>query len=108
MKYAEHHQVTEFVVEKVSPLTKEPNPKNKSWKIVVPARLKETMMRTEMFPRGWITRPFTTYSGPRRQEREGQQPRGPPLATGRQEEERLQQEQQGGVVAAASGEVRVA
>ena len=107
-KYAEHHKVTNFTVEKVTTLTKEPNPRNKSWKIVLPARLKEVMENTEMFPRGWITRPFTTYSGPRRQEREGQQPRGPPLATGRQEEGRQQQEQQGDVVAAASGEELVA
>ena len=84
-KYAEHHKVEDFVVEKVSPLTKDLNPRNKSWKIVVPARLKETMEKPDMFPKGWITRAFTFHSGPRRQERVGQErkeqrPRGGPNA----------------------------
>ena len=110
-RYAEYHKVTNFVVEKVTSLTKEPNPRNKSWKVVVPARLKEVMEKPEMFPKGWINRAFTFYSGPRRQERVGQERKeqrpGSGPAQGAVGVEQPRQEQQGEVVMATEGEVEV-
>jgi hypothetical protein len=100
MKFAEYHQVAGFVVEKVAPLTSVPNPRSKSWKILVPARLKEVLEKTEMFPKGWIARPFTFYSGPRRQEREEQRPGGGTAAVPLVEEQPKQGQQ--GVVEAAA------
>ena len=98
MKYAEYHKVNNFAVEKVTTLTKEPNPRNKSWKVVVPARLKEVMENLEMFPKGWITRAFTFHSGPRRQERGGQE---------RKEQPRQQVEVQVAAAPAAAPAVQV-
>ena len=98
VKYAEYHKVNNFAVEKVTTLTKEPNPRNKSWKVVVPARLKEVMENLEMFPKGWITRAFTFHSGPRRQERGGQE---------RKEQPRQQVEVQVAVAPAAAPAVQV-
>jgi hypothetical protein len=101
-KYAEIHKVDKFVVEKVAPLTREPNPRSKAWKLLMPARLKETMEKAEMYPKGWVGRAFTFY-GPRRQEREMRLPSGGPAA-GTPTEEQPMQGLQGAAVAAALGE----
>ena len=51
--------ITGFKVEKVVKLTKQDQPRTRSWKVVVPARLKEDMMKPEMYPPGWTFREFT-------------------------------------------------
>ena len=47
-------------------LTKEENPRTRSWKVSVPARLREVMANGAMYPRGWSYRVF--HQGYRRQE----------------------------------------
>ena len=51
--------ISGFKVEKVVKLTKQDQPRTRSWKVVVPARLKEDMMKPEMYPPGWTFREFT-------------------------------------------------
>ena len=51
--------VVEFKVEKVVKLTKQDHPRTRSWKVVVPARLKNEMLKPEMYPPGWTFREFT-------------------------------------------------
>ena len=63
---AEKLGVTDYMVEQVVCLTKEENPRTKSWKVAVPARLKETMTNPAMYPPGWSFRAF--HAGPRRTE----------------------------------------
>ena len=55
-----------FTVEDAYCLTKEDNPRTKSWKVSVPARFKELMANPAMYPQGWSHRPF--QPGFRRQE----------------------------------------
>ena len=52
-----------FLVDDVYCLTKDDNPRSKSWKITVPARLKETMMNPAMYYKGWSHRVFTHRPG---------------------------------------------
>ena len=59
-------KVDNFVVDSVVPLTKEDNPRSRSWKVSVPARLEEVMANGAMYPRGWSYRVF--HPGNRRQE----------------------------------------
>ena len=66
-------------MEDVLSLTKEENPRSKSWRVQVPARLKEVMADPAMYPYGWKHRPF--HAGHRRQEAAAQ---GTP-ATGAEE-----------------------
>ena len=49
-KLAEKCGVTDFIVESVLCLTKDPNPWSKSFKVCVPARLKELMNNPQMYP----------------------------------------------------------
>ena len=66
-KCTEKLEVPEFAVETVVCLTKKENPRSKSWKVAVPARLKGVMVNPAMFPRGWSHRVF--HAGrPRQQE----------------------------------------
>ena len=44
--------IEDFVIDDVHPLTKEANPRSRSWKVTVPARLKESMLNPAMYPRG--------------------------------------------------------
>ena len=55
-----------FTVEGVCCLTKDENPRTKSWKVMVPVRFKELMANPAMYPQGWSHRP--SHPGFRRQE----------------------------------------
>ena len=61
---ADKQSLVDFKVEDVVSLTKEENPRTRSWKVVVPARFKEVMSNPAMYPPGWSFRAFR--SGPRR------------------------------------------
>ena len=63
---AEKQSVQDFKVEDVVSLTKEENPRTRSWKVVVPARLRDVMSNPAMYPPGWSFRAFR--QGPRRLE----------------------------------------
>ena len=65
-KCAQSLSVEGFNVEGVHCLTKDENPRTKSWKVTVPARFKELMANPAMYPQGWSHRPF--HPGFRRQE----------------------------------------
>ena len=58
---ADNIKVVDFKVEDVVCLTKEEHPRTKSWKVTVPARLRENMLKPEMYPAGWTFRAFTTW-----------------------------------------------
>ena len=70
-------KVENFVVDNVVPLTKEENPRSRSWKVSVPARLEEVMANCSMYPRGWSYRVF--HQGSRRQEEDRRTPQAPLL-----------------------------
>ena len=53
------NKLNNFKVEKVVCLTKEKDPRTKSWKVMVSARWKEEMLKPEMYPAGWTFRAFT-------------------------------------------------
>ena len=65
-KCAKILSIDSFSVENVHGLTKEDNPRTRSWKVTVPARFKEVMSDPAMYPKGWSHRAF--HQGPRRQE----------------------------------------
>ena len=65
-KCAQSLSIDSFSVENVHGLTKEDNPRTRSWKVTVPARFKEVMSDPAMYPKGWSHRAF--HQGPRRQE----------------------------------------
>ena len=65
-KCAHNLGVEGFTVEDAYCLTKEDNPRTKSWKVSVPARFKELMANPTMYPQGWSHRAF--QPGFRRQE----------------------------------------
>ena len=58
---ADNNKIVDFKVEEVVCLTKEEHPRTKSWKVTVPARLRENMLKPEMYPAGWTFRAFTTW-----------------------------------------------
>ena len=58
---AENNKTTNFKVEEVVCLTKEDKPRTRSWKVTVPARLKEVMLDPQMYPSGWTFRAFTVW-----------------------------------------------
>ena len=58
---ADNLEVQNFKVEEVVCLTKDPHFRTKSWKVAVPSRLCETMLKPEMYPAGWTFRPFTLW-----------------------------------------------
>ena len=68
MSCAESCEVTDFKIESVKCLTKEPNPWSKSYKVTVPARLEEAMKNPRMYLPTWEARPFTMWSGRGRQQ----------------------------------------
>ena len=47
-----------FKVIKVKPLTKDPNPRTKCWKVTVPFKFKDFIENDEMYPSGWRYRKF--------------------------------------------------
>ena len=63
---AEKISVTDFTVEQVVCLTREENPRTKSWKVSVPMKHKAVMVNPAMYPPGWSFRVF--HPGPRRME----------------------------------------
>ena len=65
-KCAQNLSVEGFTVEGAHCLTKEDNPRTKSWKVSVPARFKELTANPAMYPQGWSHRAF--HPGFRRQE----------------------------------------
>ena len=65
-KCAQNLSVEDFTVEGVHCLTKEDNPRTKSWKVTVPSRFKELMANPAMYPQGWSHRAF--HPGYRRQQ----------------------------------------
>jgi hypothetical protein len=64
-KCAEGLSVENFVINDVITLTKETDPWSRTWRVTVPARLKDIMMTPAMYPRGWKHRVFNV--GSRRQ-----------------------------------------
>ena len=58
---ADNIKVIDFKVEEVVCLTKEDRPRTRSWKVAVPARLKEVMLDPQMYPPGWTFRAFTVW-----------------------------------------------
>ena len=62
----------DFKVEQVVCLTKDENPRTRTWKVSVPARFREVMGNPGLYPPGWSFRPFTV--GPRRKEGGGAPP----------------------------------
>ena len=62
-KCAESLGVSDFVVLKVELLNKpylnkDDKPRNKSWRVQIPHKFKEIMMKDEMYPSGWSHRTF--------------------------------------------------
>ena len=57
-KCAKILSIDSFSVENVHGLTKEDNPRTRSWKVTVPARFKEVMSDPAMYPKGWSHRAF--------------------------------------------------
>ena len=47
-----------FKVIKVEPLTKDPNPRTRCWKVTVPFKYKDFMENDELYPSGWRYRKF--------------------------------------------------
>ena len=92
---------TDFSVESVHGLTKDPNPYSRSFKVCVPACLEELMRDPRMYPMSWEYRAFTNWPTSRQQ----QAPRGPQVQGGPGHQvvdsEALMSE--GGPEAAASG-----
>ena len=58
-KCAEALGIENFSVKEVKCLTKDINPRSKSWKVSVPNCFRETMTNPAMFCRGWTHRVFT-------------------------------------------------
>ena len=48
-----------FKVIKVEPLTKDPNPRTRCWKVTVPFKFKDLMENNELYPSGWRYRKFS-------------------------------------------------
>ena len=48
----------DFKVIKVEPLTKDPNPRTRCWKVTVPFKFKDLMENNELYPSGWRYRKF--------------------------------------------------
>ena len=65
-KCAESLEVENFGIEDVLCLTKDDNPRSRSWRVTVPARLKEAMENPAMYARGWSHRVFNFRPGPRK------------------------------------------
>ena len=70
-KCAESLEVENFGIEDVLCLTKDDNPRSRSWRVTVPARLKEAMENPAMYARGWSHRVFNFRPGPRKPEDSG-------------------------------------
>ena len=62
-KCAEDLKVVDFKIEDIYLLTKDDNPRSRSWKVTVPARLTDTMMNPGMYVKGWNHRVFTQRTG---------------------------------------------
>ena len=65
-KCAENLGVDNFKVIEIKCLTKQDNPRSKTWKVSVPTRLKDIMMDPSMYYNGWTHRVFTFRPDPRR------------------------------------------
>ena len=59
---ADNLGIENFSVEKAICLTKGDHVRTRSWKVIVPARLKEHMKNPELYPAGWTFRVFTKWS----------------------------------------------
>ena len=68
---------TDFSVESVHGLTKDPNPYSRSFKVCVPACLEELMRDPRLYPVSWEYRAFTRWPG-----RQQQAPRAPQVQGG--------------------------
>ena len=55
-------EIQGFRVEEALCLTKGDAPRTKSWKVSVPARMREHMQNPEIYPAGWAFRTFTKWS----------------------------------------------
>ena len=55
-------EIQGFRVEEALCLTKGDAPRTKSWKVSVPARMREHMQNPEIYPAGWTFRTFTKWS----------------------------------------------
>ncbi len=60
-KCANNLGISDFAIENVHNLTKDPNPWSRSFKVTVPARLREQMSNPGMYPAGWESRAFTRW-----------------------------------------------
>ena len=91
-KLAEKCGVTDFSVESVHSLTKDPHPWSRSFKVCVPAQLEEQMRNPQMYPASWESRAFTQW--PSRQQKGSRGPRlqEAPRAEGPQAQEALRVE----------------
>ena len=77
---SEELKIENFSVEDVHCLTKDDNPRTKTWKVTVPARLKETMENPAMYLAGWSHRVFSFR--PRRSPVAGEAPQQAVASTG--------------------------
>ena len=59
---ADNLGIENFSVEKAICLTKGDHVRTRSWKVIVPARLKEHMNNPELYPAGWTFRVFTKWN----------------------------------------------
>ena len=59
---ADNLGIENFSVEKAICLTKGDHVRTRSWKVIVPARLKEHMNNPELYPAGWTFRVFTQWN----------------------------------------------
>ena len=58
---ADNIKIIDFKVEEVVCLTKEDRPRTRASRVTVPARLRDHMLKPEMYPAGWTFRAFTTW-----------------------------------------------
>ena len=56
---AEDKKIDNFKIEDIFCLTKDSNPRTKTWKVTVPGRLKGIMEDSDMYPAGWSHRTFS-------------------------------------------------
>lgn len=57
-KCADNLNIENFEVMEVEPLSKDDNPRTRTWRVQVPHQFKEIMAKDEMCPPGWSHRTF--------------------------------------------------
>ena len=80
-KCAEEKDIKNFKVDDVFCLTKDSEPRTKTWKVTVPGRLKNLMEDSAMYPAGWSHRAFSFR--PERPRYMGAPAGDPPASSGR-------------------------